>query len=218
MIRKLFIAFGAAALAGLLGMAGAQAASIVNSDHDLSTRTTTTADVCVFCHTPHNTSDPSTLPVPLWNRQAAATASFTMYDSPSIDMVIANQPQGISAACLSCHDGITAFDALINNPGLTLPDVMGTGDHAVGRNGDLTDDHPISVTYSVGTGAGQDPEFVVPVSGKVGDLPLYRAPGATGDGDQVECASCHNVHDPQFPPFLRIANTASAVCTSCHIK
>jgi predicted CXXCH cytochrome family protein len=218
MIRKLLLAFGTVALAGLLGMAAAQAASIINSDHDLSTKTTTTGDACVFCHTPHNTADPATLPVPLWNRNPAATASFTMYSSPSIDMVIANQPQGISAACLSCHDGITAFDSLVNNSGITLPDTMGNGDHAVGRGGDLTDDHPISVTYSVGTGAGQDPDFVVAVAGKVGALPLYRAPGATGVGDQVECASCHNVHDPQFDPFLRIANTGSAVCKSCHIK
>lgn len=217
MLGKLLVSFGAIALAGLIGTAGAQAGTIVGSDHDLSAPGVTT-EVCVFCHTPHNTADPATLPVPLWNRQGAATASFTMYSSPTLDMVIASQPQGISAACLSCHDGITAFDALINNPGISLPDTMGNGDHAVGFGGDLTNDHPISITYSPGSGPNQDPAFNPATAGMVGALPLFRAPGATGDGDQVECASCHNVHDPQFDPFLRVANTASAVCTSCHIK
>ncbi|MFQ5773636.1 MAG: cytochrome c3 family protein [Kiloniellaceae bacterium] len=217
MIKNLLTAFGAVALVGLIGMSGVRAGTIVNSEHDLSTRTTTTDEVCVFCHTPHNTADPATLPVPLWNRQSSTT-TFTMYSSPTLDMVIATQPQGVSAACLSCHDGVTAFDALVNNPGITLPDTMGTGPEAVGAGGDLTNDHPVSITYSVGTGPGQDPGFNAAVAGKVNGLPLFRAPGGTGDGDQVECATCHNVHDPDFDPFLRISNAASALCTSCHIK
>ncbi len=216
MIRKLYVTLSVALLLGLLSTAGARADSIVGSDHDLSSKTTTTDQVCIFCHTPHNTADPATLPVPLWNRQASAT-TFTMYSSTSLDMVIASAPEGVSAACLSCHDGATAFDALISNPGITLPDVM-TGDHAVGAGGDLTNDHPISITYSVGTGAGQDPAFNTPTAGKVGALPLFRAPGASGDGTQVECATCHNVHDPQYDPFLRISNAGSALCTSCHVK
>lgn len=221
MVRKLLLALSMVGAIGWLGSTGARAGTIVASDHDLSTKTTTTDDVCVFCHTPHNTADPATLPVALWNRQAPATTSFTMYSSPTLDMVIAAQPQGVSAACLSCHDGITAFDALVNKPGgLVLNQTMGTGGKAVGSGGDLTNDHPISITYSVGTGAGQDPGFNAAVGGKVGTLPLFRAPGAaaTADGDQVECASCHNPHDPDFGSFLRISNAASALCTTCHIK
>jgi predicted CXXCH cytochrome family protein len=41
-------------------------------------------------------------------------------------------------------------------------------------------------------------------------VPLYTA--------KVECGSCHNVHDPQYPGFLRKSNAASALCTTCHIK
>ncbi len=218
MLRKLIVTVGAAALTSLLGMAGVQAASIVNSNHDLTTGAIT--DVCVFCHTPHNTAAPATLPVPLWNRNAADTATFTMYSSTSLDMVIASQPQGVSAACLSCHDGVTAYDSLINQSGIVLPDVMGATDtKAVGRSGDLSDDHPISITYSVGTGTGQDPEFIAASVGHVGALPLFRAAGVTtGDGDQVECSTCHNVHDPAIDPFLRISNSASALCTTCHVK
>ncbi|MEO6486324.1 MAG: cytochrome c3 family protein, partial [Thermoanaerobaculia bacterium] len=34
----------------------------------------------------------------------------------------------------------------------------------------------------------------------------------------MQCASCHNVHDPLNVPFLNISNAASALCTTCHIK
>ena len=34
----------------------------------------------------------------------------------------------------------------------------------------------------------------------------------------VECASCHDPHSDTNATFLRIANTGSAVCLSCHIK
>ena len=34
----------------------------------------------------------------------------------------------------------------------------------------------------------------------------------------VECASCHDPHTSTNVTFLRIANTGSAVCLSCHIK
>lgn len=74
---------------------------------------------------------------------------------------------------------------------------------------DLRNDHPISVTYD----ASRDPAFVAPVSGAVNGLPLY------GSGkNQVECASCHNVHDNANAPFLRVSNGGSALCLKCHIK
>jgi hypothetical protein len=63
------------------------------------------------------------------------------------------------------------------------------------------------------------------------DLPLYtRAFAAAngGAGPSVECGSCHDPHvsTGQSGPnsqvagetFLRISNSASAVCTTCHVK
>lgn len=125
--------------------------------------------------------------------------------------------------CLSCHSAGAGI------PGAGATDfsvfVIGT---------DLRNDHPVGVTYPT-TGPGID----------------FNAPGATrpnvrwfdtngngrpdtrevrlydsGEGYEVECASCHDPHGvpsggpgSQFnPSFLRLANTGSALCLTCHVK
>ena len=35
---------------------------------------------------------------------------------------------------------------------------------------------------------------------------------------KVECSSCHLVHDPSIPPFLRKSNAGSQLCLTCHVK
>ena len=76
-----------------------------------------TNEVCAFCHTPHgaNTSAPGA--APLWNRQINIAGGYGLYSSPNFDTVVPNQPQGVSLACLSCHDGTFAVDALVNAGG-----------------------------------------------------------------------------------------------------
>ena len=177
-MKKFLCTLASAALLSIGGSALAQT-GIVGSVHDLTTATggafsTTgdTAEVCVFCHTPHAGNSNG---APLWNRTTSA-ASYTMYNSsfsPTIDMTVAGSPQGVSAACLSCHDGTIAFDVLINattavsgtynytaggvDQGWTF-----TGNDSMSGRGlpvefgtDLTNQHPISVTYD----PAQDPAF-----------------------------------------------------------
>jgi predicted CXXCH cytochrome family protein len=210
----------------LLNASGAFAASVVGSKHDLTSatggshyKTTGTDQVCVFCHTPHLSSTVA----PLWNR-TASTVSYQMYNnsvSGTMDMTVAANPQGVSAVCLSCHDGTVAFDSLLNKPGAGSGAPSGWSWNAAGNTmtsatsptpmlgSDLRNDHPISVTYD----ASKDPAFVTSAGGAVNGLPLY------GSGkNQVECASCHNVHDNANAPFLRVANGGSALCLKCHIK
>jgi len=101
---------------------------IVSTKHNLGSTGTgnhvsDTAEVCVFCHTPHGGS--TTAPAPLWNKRLGANGtpagggSYTTYASlqtPSLDGTVA--PVGsISLACLSCHDGTQAMDNIINAPG-----------------------------------------------------------------------------------------------------
>jgi hypothetical protein len=83
-----------------------------------------TSEVCVFCHTPHGgRTDVAGGGAPLWNRALPATdptAQFQNYNSPNFDNNFgggAAGPRGVSLACLSCHDGTIALDALINAPG-----------------------------------------------------------------------------------------------------
>ncbi len=185
---------------------------------------TTTAQICVFCHTPHAAS---TTAKPLWNREASA-AAYQMYNnawSSTIDMTVAGSPQGVSLACLSCHDGTVALDAFQNAPGAGGGGAGSEGYTFVGADAgnlfpaasfamlgpDLRNDHPISVTYDntvTGDTAFRDSTTFTNVQ---------LANGA------VECSSCHNPHDADGPAnntamFLRGSNAASALCLECHIK
>lgn len=120
--------FVAALFLLLGGTAAAQTSGIVTTKHNLgSTGTgnhvTDTAEVCVFCHTPHGGSTDA--PAPLWNKRlgsngtSATGATYTTYASlqtPSLDGTVASVGS-ISIACLSCHDGTQAMDNIINAPG-----------------------------------------------------------------------------------------------------
>lgn len=228
--------FGAWGLPGLLATAMAMD-DISSTKHNFST--TGTGDLhlvaapdgdsqkdqlCVFCHTPHQGD--TTQGVVLWNRRINESG-YTMYDSATMDMTVAAQPQSVSLACLSCHDGTIAFDALRNGPG--------SGDYnanapARGWNFkdnankmpsssaayvalDLANDHPVSVTFD----DGADNAFYDKDSVLAAGLKFYDAPSRSS-GDQVECASCHNPHSADIQPFLRKSNARSELCLTCHIK
>ncbi len=74
---------------------------------------------------------------------------------------------------------------------------------------DLTDDHPVSMSYPT---PDIDPDFFVPPDPQRGwsDVKLFMG--------RVECPSCHNPHDPTNVPFLRKTMAGSALCTTCHNK
>ena len=78
--------------------------------------TASTTEVCAFCHTPHGANTGAPGAAPLWNRQVPASAGYNLYNSPNFDTTVPNQPVGVSLACLSCHDGSIAVDALVNMP------------------------------------------------------------------------------------------------------
>ena len=73
-------------------------------------------EVCVYCHTPHGANTTATLP--LWNR-TLKTTSYATYDllrTSTLTQTV-SQPGAASLSCLSCHDGQTAVDSIINMPG-----------------------------------------------------------------------------------------------------
>jgi hypothetical protein len=125
--------------------------------------------------------------------------------------------------CMACHSpgagalgaGATDFTAF----------VIGT---------DLRNDHPVGVTYPA---VGPNVDFRAP-SATVGNVRFFDANGNgradkneirlydTGEGFEVECATCHDPHGvpasgnsgPFTLSFLRVPNTSSAVCLTCHVK
>lgn len=100
--------------------AGRVASGIGSSRHNLGAfgrviTTSATSEICVFCHTPHH-SDVSNNKNPLWNKGNATT--YSAYGTTVSGTVIANSAIGSTTLmCLSCHDGITTFDNIVNTPG-----------------------------------------------------------------------------------------------------
>jgi hypothetical protein len=183
-------------------------------------------ELCVFCHTPHGTSQMAV--TPLWNRSLSG-ATYTPYTSTSLDALGLDQPGGSSKLCLSCHDGTIAIGAVnvLNGaatdqdpttpdisvsgtaPGGTMPEAAGATTGFTRRLGtDLTNDHPISFTYNDGL-ALSDGELMLPSLAPHIDS---RIPGVRPDvpleNDQLQCTTCHDPHirdtvEPEIK-FLRL--------------
>lgn len=171
--------------------------------------------VCTPCHAAHHT-DPAQI-VPLWNH-VTTVQTFTPYSNPdsTLDAAV-GVPSGVSLACLSCHDGVTAVNALIGSSFTNAADsVDGLAidpDAAIGT--DLHTTHPISFTYNSAL-AALDGGLEDPSVYKIGDakssakLTITTAPvpstwsgtSLTGKtiakamlfNGKMECASCHDVH------------------------
>lgn len=272
----------AAALAvGALLAWSSASAQIANTKHNLTTTgpgtvklnsntpPTGTDEICVFCHTPHGASSTAGGP-PLWNKGLPAATSFTTYSTSTLDSTV-DLSGAPSLACLSCHDGVSALDNVVNapGPGLWTPttganmpwswaggsDTMPSGITQIGT--DLTNDHPVGMNYcgysaadtTTGALTCRDTDFhnttgsnsnVKFDSAKVvwwvqtppgasnpardkRDLPLYTRTIASVQGPTVECQSCHDPHvsstnGTSGETFLRIPNTGSQICLSCHVK
>ncbi|HXI86672.1 MAG TPA: cytochrome c3 family protein [Parvularculaceae bacterium] len=149
----------------MLAPGAALAQGIVGSPHDLATGTNDNNEVCVYCHTPHGAR--TDIEAPLWNKPDTGQ-TYTTYDSTTIDGAIL--PVGsVSIACLTCHDGTQAMDAVINAPGSGFGSGnIGSGvgpmdpNSAANLGTDLSNDHPIGIQYGgFDPGSGQiDPDFV----------------------------------------------------------
>lgn len=171
-----------ALLGGVLG--GSQAlAQIASTKHNLGSLGTGansfsgTAELCVFCHTPHGADTSAS--VPLWNRTLGGS-TYTTYNSlgtSSLDGATV-AVGSVSIACLSCHDGAQAMNTIINQPGSGLTNATyGAGDWGSSTNVvsstdgrlkagivtnlgvDLRNDHPIGIQY------GGGPATTVPSAG-----------------------------------------------------
>lgn len=221
-MKKYVLKFVLAATAVVTLATAASAASIVGSKHDLSSAGAairgTTDQVCVFCHTPHNGGS---LGAPLWNKGTPA-GPYTMYSSSTLDNTIGGSPGATSQACLACHDGTLSVGVLTNLNGTgntqTMTDQAGGASYTAGVmqagtafmvGEDLSNDHPIAIQHDEAVDTG----LKTLASAKTAGL-VYFGAGV----DEVECATCHNVHDPANAYFLRISNASSGLCTTCHNK
>jgi predicted CXXCH cytochrome family protein len=221
--------------ASVLGVSTAFAGSIAGSPHDLSgnaalaTDTADNGEICVYCHTPHAANTAFT-GAPLWNKGDAALTDYMMYGASVVNTAgstiagtsTAAKPASPSLACLSCHDGASAIDSIVNAPGSGMREyatagvtditeigttyggnIGGTVEDAGLTNGttttttttgnvNLSNDHPVSITYNEGR-AGLVATTTA-LTGWIGASTVGDLlRGATNN--QVECGSCHDPHN-----------------------
>ncbi|VAW90139.1 Cytochrome c family protein [hydrothermal vent metagenome] len=76
-------------------------------------------EVCVYCHTPHGANQTSGAGMPLWNRTVDTGLTYQLYTDARATTLqqTSTAPGPASLTCLSCHDGVTAIDSIINMPG-----------------------------------------------------------------------------------------------------
>jgi predicted CXXCH cytochrome family protein len=178
------------ALSSVLLIAGQAAAVITGTSHDLRSLGLANGinQICIPCHTPHN-ADVSNPNLPLWNR-----------DQPN--------PQGFeglgwaSDVCLSCHDGTIAVDKFGEFSGTTNMTEINGGRYVVN---DVDGTHPV----------GSDAIYANSSSPMEPGITDSSSPVKTFDG-QVECSSCHNVHDNTYGSFLADTMDGSTLCLDCH--
>ena len=172
-----------------------------------------TTEICIFCHTPHN-AKPA---VPLWNKAMPSGFTYNLYSSGNLSNAArsAKTPGLESLLCLSCHDGRTAINVLVNpattisigglttNPDTGGPLNMGyysfmgryganlgkldgkNTDNYAGSN--LMDDHPISFSYTAAQ-AEKGSRILNPI-GLVDPAIRFFGPEK-----RLECSSCHDPH------------------------
>lgn len=181
------------------------AASIVNSNHNLSSggpgavKAVSEAEICIFCHTPHNASSQA----PLWNRYDSGQI-YIPYTSTTSKATI-GQPAGASKLCLSCHDGTVALGMVRSRTGtIQFTEPIGP---AQNLGTDLSDDHPVSFRYDSSL-VFSNPQLKDP-STLTGQIRL-------DENSQLQCTSCHDPHNSQFGNFLRIDAIRGNLCTACH--
>ncbi len=219
-VRRSF--FASLAILGLAFASNVSAGTILGSQHDFSAGGAdgwTGGEICVACHTPHNSQ--VITDAPLWNH-TLTTATFTTYTSPSFDGADIGQPAGSSVLCLSCHDGTVAVDSF---GGGAAGSYFMPGNANFGT--DLTNDHPISFTYDAAL-ATADPGLFDPTATTITIGSGDKTKTGTIDevmllNGQLQCASCHDVHNGftsgvASDPLLRITKQASTLCLTCHNK
>lgn len=190
--------------------------SVTDSKHNLSVtgkgdiKSISETRVCIFCHSSHNASKEG----PLWNHSTPSSSKFVTYERSTL-AATAEQPNGATKLCLSCHDGTIAVGALLNRPHqVPMKNVSSQGTIPSNKKSnlgfDLSGAHPVSIKYNQNSALASDhlrwPPF--DVENKVG-------PDKNG---YVQCTACHDPHDSSKSekyPFWKKA-TFSEVCDACH--
>jgi predicted CXXCH cytochrome family protein len=126
----------------------------------------------------------------------AMSRAHVMHDSDDGGSSAGGSIDRGSAACLECHDGVTAPDAAYET----------SWNRGSGYLGDMGRNHPIGVRYPHAGARHRDaplrPAAMLPET--------VRLPGG-----MVSCLSCHNLYATD-PKHLTVPIEGSRLCMTCH--
>lgn len=240
----------AAVMAFGVSTAAMAATGIAGTKHNLGSggagpnTVSNTAEICVFCHTPH-AADISQVGVPLWNKAIVAPASgYTTYSTSTMDAIGTGTLGAVvigsvSVACLSCHDGTQAMDNIRNAPGYggysangggptginytwsAGAEVMANGATTLSMLGtDLSNDHPIGIQYCGGYTVAlgcKDEDFKAPETGTIGGLTAFWVEtGAVASGRQKTDMVLYQRTFAEPNGVYAAGLYPSVECASCH--
>jgi len=161
---------------------GSAANGIGFSRHNLgkyggNERREVTFDICVYCHTPHR---PPGNGGPLWSGKGGPSTNFMAYGTSMKSVKPSTTGLGSpSLACLSCHDGSTAFDNVANSPGkkrVAPAKTLGSWNMSLTESkmedpslvntrlilgSRLTNDHPVNILFRGGRYASLRPKRTI---------------------------------------------------------
>lgn len=177
--------------------------------------------ICIFCHTPHNSQSQG----PLWNRKDTSVANFARYSSSTLKIgTIAasqyspsgsagGQPNGSSRLCLSCHDGVTGLGDVIRSG--QMGEIQMLGGNSIPQN-DIASfhpstnkmkvgHHPVSFVYATSFDFKTQNGTMIGLNGASFNLPKYSAKPLMADKVKLQdskrdargwmqCTTCHDPH------------------------
>jgi hypothetical protein len=199
---------------------------------------------CLSCHDGTVAID-SIINMPNANSAGTASGNYSAAQQSAQDNTFLNSWTNASGADATAHIGLaSAQNGASEGDGCLAchspaAGIVGTGAtdfriFAIGT--DLTNDHPVGITYPAARTLGADADFNATNGTQAGMTWYDDGDGKaqkneirfydTGDGPEVECASCHDPHgvpsggagSPFNATFLRTSNSGSAVCQTCHNK
>jgi predicted CXXCH cytochrome family protein len=194
---------------------GAARQSVRDTSHNLSVtgpgaiRAASETRICIFCHSSHNATNEG----PLWNHQTSSPAAFRIYDRATMQGS-AQQPNGATKLCLSCHDGTIAVGSVHSSQqAIEMQNVGGAGEIPASRKAhigtDLSGTHPVSVKMNEQTALARTSLR----------WPPYDSEADVGldEFGFVQCTSCHDPHGSKSAslPFWQ-KESYSEVCRVCH--
>ena len=211
---------------------------VKNSLHDLSSGSTATVkssdfnQICAFCHVAHKgATAPAGVQTPLWNHTLTSTNFSTSYSSSTFTPL----GTGITALgagtwssattshlCLSCHDGTVGVNSVYK---FATPTVGAIASHTdassrllsnANLGTDMSSSHPVNFLMDQTTWTIKNTHIVGV------NATTHATTGTTAlpldSNNKLQCATCHQVHDPTNTYFLRDSLTGSAICLDCHLN